>query len=215
MILPIFVAGILMLLGILLAATARGEDNNTGSGGETQAPPPAGGGETAEAPPAGAPQGATNNVSRADFVNTILGIHNRERAAVGVPPLVWSDTLAADAQEYADHLAAIGNIEHMWASASKEWSNKAHGANENIAWRGPPGPGTLGPMVESWVNEKQYFDGTLNSKNGHYTEMIWKATKELGCGEATGLFQAQLNGNGDVLVCRYLPSGNTGSDPFK
>src|SRR5947209_12228003 len=98
MILPIFVAGILML-GIL-AATARGEGDNA-SGGETQAPPPAGGGEIAAPPateippaaappateippaaappateipppaaaPAGAPQGATNNETAADLAN--------------------------------------------------------------------------------------------------------------------------------------------------
>jgi uncharacterized protein YkwD len=157
------------------------------------------------APPAGASQVSNNT----DFVNTILQIHNRERTAVGAPPLVWSNTLAADAQEYADHLAAIGKMEHMWQSASDEWSKKAHGANENLAARGPPGPGTLIPMVESWVAEKQYFDGTLDLyKNGHYTEMIWKATKELGCGMATGSAN-------DFLVCRYLPSGNTGPDPFK
>jgi uncharacterized protein YkwD len=36
--------------------------------------------------------------SNADLQNTILEIVNRERAAVGVPPLVWSDTLAAGAR---------------------------------------------------------------------------------------------------------------------
>jgi uncharacterized protein YkwD len=43
--------------------------------------------------------------SNADLQNTILEIVNRERAAVGVPPLVWSDTLAAGAQTWADHQA--------------------------------------------------------------------------------------------------------------
>jgi uncharacterized protein YkwD len=182
-----------------------------------ETPPPA-------APPAGAPQGSNNT----DFVNTILEIHNSERAAVGVPPLVWSDILAADAQEYADHLAAIGKLEHMWQSESNEWSQKAHGANENLAaWTHgctlsslvPPldytkvvCPGdtlsTLRTMVMSWVNEKKDFSGTYNDVNGHYTQMIWKATTELGCGTATG-----SDGN-DYLVCRYLPSGNTGPDPF-
>src|SRR5205085_1686467 len=103
MILPIFVAGILML-GIL-APTARGADDNAG-GGETQAPP-AGGGETAPAapppatetpPPVAAPPASASQVSNnTDFVNTVLEMQNRKRAAVGVPPLMWSNTLAAGA----------------------------------------------------------------------------------------------------------------------
>ena len=33
------------------------------------------------------------NVQRVDLANSILTVHNQERAAVGVPPLVWSDGL--------------------------------------------------------------------------------------------------------------------------
>ena len=34
-----------------------------------------------------------------DFANMVLAVYNRERAAVGVPPLVWSDTLASGRQD--------------------------------------------------------------------------------------------------------------------
>ncbi|MGA9152857.1 MAG: CAP domain-containing protein [Candidatus Nitrosopolaris sp.] len=44
--------------------------------------------------------------AQADFVNSILAAHNRERAAVGVPPLVWNDTLAAHAKAWVEYLAA-------------------------------------------------------------------------------------------------------------
>jgi uncharacterized protein YkwD len=210
--------------------------------GETAETPPAGDGETAETPPAtetpppaAPPTGASQG---ADFVNTILNMHNQERALVGVPPLVWSAILAADAQEYADHLAAIDKMQHMWESESTEWSQKAHGANENLAafTHGcglsslvPPldytkavCPGdTLRTMVMSWVNEKKDFSGTYNNGGtnngaviGHYTQMIWKATTELGCGMASGSIQDQYGQVTDYLVCRYLPSGNSGPDPF-
>ena len=193
-------------------------------------PPPAGDGETTETPPppatetpppaAAPPAGASQGSNNTDFINAVLGIHNRERAAVGVPPLVWSDILAADAQEYADHLAAIGRAEHMWQSESTEWSQKAHGANENLAVWGGHNPlnvnATLIPMLNFWINEKKDFHGTYNAVNGHYTQMIWKATTELGCGIATGPGAGLYgwNGDRDVLVCRYLPSGNSGLDPF-
>jgi hypothetical protein len=36
---------------------------------------------------------------------------------------------------------------------------------------------------------------------GHYTQLIWPTTREVGCAVAKG------QGN-DVLVCRYAPAGN-------
>jgi pathogenesis-related protein 1 len=134
--------------------------------------------------------------SDANFQNTILEIHNRERAAVGVPALVWSDELAAGAQTWADHVAALGTSVH----------STTQGYGENIAWQGPPGPGTLAPMVESWVNEKNGynvapFQWDRDVAHAHYTAMVWGTTTEVGCGMASG-------SENDFLVCRYRPGGN-------
>jgi uncharacterized protein YkwD len=61
---------------------------------------------------------ASNNTGNiADLANTILAVHNSEHGAVGVPPLVWNDTLAADARTYAQYLADTGKSEHPTA----EW----------------------------------------------------------------------------------------------
>ena len=59
--------------------------NNTGFGQQPQQPPP------------------TNNTGNvnAEMAKSILDVHNSERAAVGVPPLVWSDKLANDAKTWA------------------------------------------------------------------------------------------------------------------
>src|SRR5687768_1125035 len=81
--------------------------------------------------------------SDADLQNTILEIHNRERAAVGVPDLVWSDELAAGAQTWADQLATTGVMAH----------STPQGYGENIAAWGHGGD-TLPLMVEYWVAEK-------------------------------------------------------------
>ena len=40
----------------------------------------------------------------------VLKIHNDERKVVGNQPLTWSDSLAAQAQAYADHLATLGIV---------------------------------------------------------------------------------------------------------
>ena len=54
----------------------------------------------------------TGNVQGEDLVSIILTLHNQERAAVGVPPLTWSDSLAAHAQPWADKVYATGDSSH-------------------------------------------------------------------------------------------------------
>jgi hypothetical protein len=85
-------------------------------------------------------QGDTNTGSMsADWANSILAVHNSERAAVGVPSLVWSNSLAAGAQAWAEHLATIGKLVHA-SDAEKECY-----CVENLAgfnWEeGPTAPG--------------------------------------------------------------------------
>jgi hypothetical protein len=127
---------------------------------------------------------------------------NRERAAVQVPPLVWSNTLAADAQAWADHLATINNMVHSpgnfkdYAETIASWT---HGD-------------TLRTMVMSWINEKSLYHGEPMPPGGggfsHYTALVWRTTTEIGCGMATG----SVN---DYLVCRLLPMGNfVGQSPY-
>jgi Cysteine-rich secretory protein family len=45
--------------------------------------------------------------AQSDLANTVLAVHNRERAAVGSPELKWSDSLAADAMSWAEHLVTL------------------------------------------------------------------------------------------------------------
>jgi uncharacterized protein YkwD len=175
-----------------------------------QAPPPAGDGEIAQAPPvtetpppAAIPQPANNTGGmRADWANSILAVHNSERAAVGVPPLVWSDSLAASAQTWAEHLLTI----HEWVHS---------GPGENIAsfswYWGPTSPN--GGGTPYWVAEKRnWHGGVLTNENwyatGHYTQMVWRNTQEVGCGVAN-------DGGSSILVCHYNPPGNEiGKAPY-
>lgn len=129
----------------------------------------------------------------------ILTAHNNYRSQVGVPPLQWSDTLASSAQKWANQLAATRTFRH----------SKTQGVGENL-WSGTAGAFTFVQMVNSWGSEKKYFkygvfpdvSTTGNWVNvGHYTQMVWRNTKLVGCGIATG------KGN-DYLVCHYSPQGN-------
>jgi hypothetical protein len=139
---------------------------------------------------------AGSNDAPSDQVQAILAAHNSYRAQVGVPPLQWSGSLAASAQDWADHLAATGTLVHS-------------GSGENLA-EATAGALSLTQLVDMWGNEKQYFkEGTFPDVSttgnwedvGHYTQVVWRNTTEVGGGVASG------QGN-DFLVCHYNPAGN-------
>ena len=134
-------------------------------------------------------------------VAELLDAHNAHRKDVGVPPLVWSDALAKDAQAWADHLASVGGTQLAHAPQ--------HDEGENL-WLGTSSYFSFMQMVNGWGSEKQYFkDGRFPDVSatgnwtdvGHYTQMVWKSTTMVGCASATA-------GGNDLLVCRYSPHGN-------
>jgi hypothetical protein len=132
----------------------------------------------------------------------ILALHNRERAAVGTPPLAWDAALAAAAASYGPALAAHGRLVHSPATSRP-------GQGENL-WMGTAGSFSLEEMVGSWSVEKRLFTpGTVPNVSrsghfsdvGHYTQMIWRRTVRVGC----ALHRSRAN---DYLICRYSPPGN-------
>jgi hypothetical protein len=139
----------------------------------------------------------------------VLAAHNRERQALGVEPLYWNPTLAASARQWADHLSATQRFEH-----APERPVDPEGEN---LWAGTRGYYAIEAMVDGWVREKRYFrPGTFpfNSTTGrvadvgHYTQLVWRQTRQVGCAVATGARE-------DVLVCRYAEAGNyLGERPF-
>ena len=152
---------------------------------------------------------ATTPAFASGLSDQVLAVHNAERAAVGVAPLAWNDNLAAGAQSWADHLASIDRLEHAGGDVNPN-------DGENLA-AGSAGGYTDGQLAQLWADEKSYFvygtfpdvssDGNW-ANVGHYTQMIWRNTTQVGCAHSS-------NGSNDFLVCRYSPSGNyTGEKPY-
>lgn len=134
--------------------------------------------------------------------NRLLVSHNAERARLGLPPLRWNPGLARDAGQWAKVLSSRGELEHADHNA-----RKGHGEN---LWMGTAGAWDEKGMVDMFIDERRYFrpapfpDVSQTgqwSDVGHYTQIVWRDTREVGCAVETakGL---------DVLVCRYYPAGN-------
>lgn len=146
--------------------------------------------------------GGVDRTSNAE--QRLLAAHNRERAAVGVPQLHWDPKLAIDAAAWARELARSGKFEHSPADPTDP-----NVQGENL-WAGTPGAWAPEEMVGYWVAEKRdYRPGVFPAvsrsgdleKVGHYTQLIWRNTRAVGC----ALDRSRRE---DVLVCRYSEGGN-------
>ncbi|USU04584.1 CAP domain-containing protein [Sphingomonadaceae bacterium OTU29LAMAA1] len=133
----------------------------------------------------------------------MLAGHNRARGDVGVAPITWSEPLAASARGYAETMARTGRFEHAVQSIGMDRQG------ENL-WTGTRGAYRYDEMIRHWVAEKRdfvnvpapQFSRTGRWQDvGHYTQIVWRATTQVGCALAS-------NATDDYLVCRYAPPGN-------
>ena len=146
----------------------------------------------------------------------MLAAHNRWRAMVGVPPLVYSAALAGSAQAWAErlrdgnhcqmrHSHATGLGENLFWASARKWSNGIReiqriGARE---------------VVDAWGSERADYNVATNRCKpgavcGHYTQLVWRTTTAVGCGAALCPDSRE-----QVWVCHYTPPGNyVGRRPY-
>lgn len=133
-----------------------------------------------------------------EFINVCLDTHNFYRSRHGVPPLRLSKQLCKTSQDWANILAAKGRLEHR--------ANIDYGENLYCMWSSNPKTviGGEEPVNEWYAEEAQHQYGKepTTLKTGHFTQVIWRDSTELGVGMAR-------NRNGEVyVVCNYNPAGN-------
>nr|QEQ26623.1 basic pathogenesis-related protein PR-1 [Mucuna sempervirens] len=136
--------------------------------------------------------------SEADYVNA----HNAARSEVGVPNLVWDNTVAAFAQNYANQRKGDCKLVH---------SVRGGRYGENLA--GSTGNLSVKAAVKLWVNEKSKYDYNSNLCIGgecrHYTQVVWKNSVRIGCAKV------RCNNGGTFIGCNYAPPGNyIGQRPY-
>ncbi|HEX9188246.1 MAG TPA: CAP domain-containing protein, partial [Vicinamibacteria bacterium] len=144
-------------------------------------------------------------------VEDLVAAHNGVRDAVEappadsphwepLPPVRWSSEVAASAQAWADHLRDRNGCALVHDDRSPYGENLAAGRGLS-----PAG------AVRRWASEKDlYTFGPVRSLvAGHYTQIVWRDSVEIGCG------MAGCADGTRVVCCRYSPPGNViGRPPY-
>lgn len=135
------------------------------------------------------------------FQQQCLEEHNRLRRVHGAQPLRLKRRMCDEAQNWAQRLAVENHMR------SQGWVR--YGENIfSMRWtptQGPDGrdsemPG--GKPVLAWYAEGQSYRGEYTAETGHFTQIVWESSVELGVGVARSR-------TGDVyVVALYYPPGN-------
>lgn len=140
-------------------------------------------------------KGATDKPqSTREFKNELLKSHNEIRTQHGAPSLKWNSKLAAEAQSWAEDLASRNCIQ---PSSSNDYG-------ENIAYMSG-GQLTGRKVTDMWYEEHDKYsfrNPGFSSTTGHFTQIVWQNSKEMGAGKAVSSSGAQF------VVARYQPPGN-------
>ncbi|KFM27487.1 Cysteine-rich venom protein TRI1 [Auxenochlorella protothecoides] len=164
-----------------------------------------------------APMGSEAAASRAllatqaplcDTPELLLQIHNLARSEHSVGRLTWNETLARVSEEYAEKC-------HYGHAPKPNRSGFGKYAGENILYTRNIRV-TCEHVWKAWYyNEARSYVLGTGGDTGHFTQMVWKGSKEVGCGfvKCPG-YVNNLNAPGywTYLVCRYYPAGNVIGD---
>jgi uncharacterized protein YkwD len=120
---------------------------------------------------------------------------NASRAKHCVPAQTWSAQLAAAAQVWVNKCTMTPGT-NVFAHDPQRGQT-----GENLAW------GTsLSPQQaeQLWYNEVSHYNfaaPAYSSAVGHFTQLVWRASTQVGCAKATC-------GGQVLLSCRFSPPGN-------
>jgi len=125
-----------------------------------------------------------------------LESHNKYRNKHHVSPLTLNKDLCKIATAYAKKLLSTNTFNH----STTKYKGKELGENLYMC---SGKVGTAERATSEWYNEikKHNFKKDFQHATGHFTQLVWKDTKEVGFGIAN-------KGNRYYIVANYFPAGN-------
>ena len=209
---------------------AGGQKPPTGNGGSQPTkkpgkPPGNGGHKTHKHPQGGQPTPPSKSSSKkpqppkssskpqpsanAGYQGEVLQCHNVHRANHSAPALTWSSSLAATAQQIAETC----NYGHSMGVGGAHYG-------QNIA--AGVGPDEISKVISNmfYNHEEPYFNGQYGNphptgfeKWGHFSQVVWKKTSQVGCHTCDCSSKGGLKNTGGNVkpyftVCNYAGPGN-------
>ncbi|PHH68772.1 hypothetical protein CDD82_290 [Ophiocordyceps australis] len=164
------------------------------------------------------PKPSPNKSRGPDIKDLALEKHNSYRSKHNAGPLEWDDYLADEAMAWIMQLEQcilrhpqMGEKEYgqNLASASFTWAPTEQEFLDNTA-----------NGIDGWYDEVKIHDFSSNSfiyATGHFTQLVWKGSKRLGCATrfcdgAKGETREGPAFNATVTACHYYPPGNMGGE---
>ena len=111
----------------------------------------------------------------------ILNKHNYYRSRHQVDDLKWNKEIQVIAQAYSEKIAPGHSLVH----SSNTYKGQSLGENLYMSYGGMSGEAAS----NSWYNEVDNYDFSSQSSKGgkvtgHFTQLVWKGSTEIGCGAA-------------------------------
>ena len=138
----------------------------------------------------------------------LLKQHNKIRKEFSSHNLSLNDDLKILAQNFADNFDILKDSNLL----DNNYKGQPLGINYKV-FNGDIKE--INKICEEWIKEKEYYNEIKNkgenkakdykkyfSKTKHFTQIIWKKTREVGFG------YSQLNNNEKIFVAFYFPAGN-------
>eukprot|EP00546_Thalassionema_frauenfeldii_P005488 CAMPEP_0178923478 /NCGR_PEP_ID=MMETSP0786-20121207/16739_1 /TAXON_ID=186022 /ORGANISM="Thalassionema frauenfeldii, Strain CCMP 1798" /LENGTH=615 /DNA_ID=CAMNT_0020597973 /DNA_START=52 /DNA_END=1896 /DNA_ORIENTATION=- len=123
--------------------------------------------------------------------------------------LKWSSELAASAQNYANKLAAQEN--GCWLQERLDGDEYG---TQNMALNVGSATATPSQILEVWYDQQiDLVNMTLLGMKFHATQVIFRSSKYVGCGQATKT-DAETGEQCHFHICRYLGPGNCFLEAF-
>jgi len=143
--------------------------------------------------------------------------------ASNMKKLVWNDELAVIAQRWADqctfeHDTNRQKTDGIWVGQNLYVKASSNQATYDELMAAMPDEGSLAwynEVVAPGFNANHVDPFVFNSGAGHYTQVVWADTDEIGCGytyysEKIGPFDAWKS----LVVCNYGIGGNAAGKPM-